>query len=315
MNFASLVDWIKKIEELGYPWTLQKNPKGVSRCLLSSSSLFCKLAKIYSNHFTADKERLRDTILSFSREDGMLEDIPGDNKAITQLNIVSETRQSFSGLINLGFEVPKFDCSSFFKEPLYFMKDSEWRNPWGAGAHLSHYLFFMTRSGQPDKVDEVLKNLERFEQPEGWYYKTCPDPHTLVNGVMKVMTAFDAANVPISKKNIKGILEFVFSYTNVHGGCGIYDLVYILDRCIDFGVRVNECEDLLHLCYKEILSHQQADGGFSFSRNCCQTLYYLKKISDPYPCGDIHGTTLFSMALVRIDNRLKLGLNLCPAVT
>jgi hypothetical protein len=309
MNFASLVDWIKKIEELGHPWTLQKNPKGVSRCLLSSSSLFCKLAKIYSNHFTADKERLRNTILSFSREDGMLEDIPGDK------NIVSETRQSFSGLINLGYEVPKFDCSSFFKEPLYFMKDSEWNNPWGAGAHLSHYLFFMTHSGQPDKVEKALKDLEKFERPEGWYHKQCPDGHILVNGIMKVMTAFDAAEIPLPEKNIRGILEFVFSYTCAHGGCGIYDLVYVVDKCMDYGIRENQCKEVMSRCYENISKHQQNDGGLAYDRNCCQTSFYGKGIAEPYPCGDVHGTTLFSMALVRIDKRLNLGLNLCPAVT
>lgn len=309
MNFTSLISWIETVEEFGYPWTLQKNPKGVSRCLLSSSSLFCKLAKIYSKHFTADKEMLKDTILSFSRSDGMLEDIPGDK------NVISETRQAFSGLINLGYEIPKFDCSSFFKEPLYFMKDSEWGNPWGAGAHLSHYSFFMTHSGQSDKVERVLKDLERFEHPEGWYYKHCRDSHNLINGIMKVMTAFDAAGIPLPEKNIRSILELVFSYSCSHGGCGIYDLVYVVDKCMDYGIRENECKEVMSICYEGISKHQQNDGGLAYNINCCQTLFYGKKISDPYPCGDIHGTTLLSMALVRIDKRLNLGLNLCPALT
>jgi hypothetical protein len=309
MNLEALISWIKKIEEQGYPWTLQKNPKNVSRCLLSSSALFCKLAKIYSNHFSADKDRLEQTILSFKREDGMLEDISGDK------NVVSEARQGFAGLVNIGCEVPEFNCEKYYQEPLYFMRDYEWNNPWGAGAHLSHYMFFMKHSGQIEKIDRVVKDLERFEKSEGWYKGHPPDAHTLINGIMKVMTAFDAAEMPIPKKNMKGILELIFSYNSAHGGCGIYDLVYVLDKCIDYGVRENECKEVMHNCYEDIVKHQQNDGGLSYSKNCCQTVFYGENIAEPYPCGDVHGTTLFSMALVRIDSRLNLGLNLCPAVT
>ena len=309
LDKEALISWIKTIEREGYPWTLQKNPKGVDKCLLSSASLFCKLARIYSNYFTANKDALRDIILSFSRPDGMLEDIEGDK------NVISETRQSFSGLINIGYDVPDFDCSSFFQEPLYFMRESEWNNPWGAGAHLSHYMFFMHHSGRRDKIDSVLQDLKKFEKPEGWYYKHPPDAHTLVNGIMKVMTAFDAVGIEIPQENMRGILELVFSYNSAYGGCGIYDLVYVLDKCIEHEVRVEECKAAMENCYKSIVSHQQNDGGFSYSLNCCQTGFYGKSIAEPYPCGDVHGTTLFSMALVRIDHRLELGLNLCPAVT
>ena len=30
-----------------------------------------------------------------------------------------------------------------YQEPLFFMNDKDWRNPWGAGAQLSHYLFLV----------------------------------------------------------------------------------------------------------------------------------------------------------------------------
>lgn len=305
----ALVSWLQNIERQGYPWTFQNKTNGLDRCLLSSASLFCKLSKIYSNYFTADKDRLKDIILSFSRPDGMLEDIQGDK------NIISETRQAFSGLINIGYEVPDFDCSSFFQEPLYFMRDSEWNNPWGAGAHLSHYMFFMHHSGNHEKIQSVLESLKKFQKPEGWYYKHPPDTHTLVNGIMKVMTAFDAVGIEVPTSNIKGILELVLSFNSSYGGCGIYDLVYVLDKCIEYEVKVEECKSAMRDCYESIICHQQSDGGFSYSLDSCQTGFYGKQIANRSLCGDIHGTTLFSMALVRIDHRLELGLNLCPAIT
>ena len=141
-----------------------------------------------------------------------------------------------------------------------------------------------------------------------WDYKS-------VKNLVERNILYELNRISLPEKNIRGILEFVFSYTCAHGGCGIYDLVYVVDKCMDYGIRENQCKEVMSRCYENISKHQQNDGGLAYDRNCCQTSFYGKGIAEPYPCGDVHGTTLFSMALVRIDKRLNLGLNLCPAVT
>ncbi|HIC76809.1 MAG TPA: hypothetical protein EYO89_02955, partial [Candidatus Dadabacteria bacterium] len=300
LNFSTLIRWLITIQDSGYPWTLQKNPKGVDRCLLSSASLFCKLSKIYENYFQPDKEELKKIILSFTRKkDGMLEDISGKQ------NIISETRQAFSGLKNIGEKLPPFDPSEYFQEPLYFLQDDEWDNPWGAGAHLSHYLFFMKQTGQTSKISEALDRIKIYEHEDGWY-RNKPDDHTLVNGIMKVMTAYDAAKVEIPASLKETILDYVFKYACEGGGCGIYDFVYVVDKCMDLGLHTDKCEKSLKNCFEFILKHQKKDGGFSYNLNQCQTSFYGRRIAYPFACGDVHGTTLLSMALVRIDSGLNL---------
>ena len=300
----NLIEWLREIEERDYPWSMN----GYETHKLSAAGLYCKLAKIYENHHDFDKQKLKDTLNKFRREDGMFEDIPGHK------NIIAESRQAMSGLYNLGYDVDECDISSFFKRPLFFMNHSSWANPWDAGAQFSHYMFFCRFNKNNDEIEKTLEELKFYEHSNGWYSQR-PPSNVLINGIMKVFTGFDIIEHEMKEEHLRSILDYVLTAHSSAGGCNIYDYVYVLEKAMKIGYKVEESKTKLRLIYNKILEHQQTDGGFSYNKNSSQPAIYGQTITPALKAGDIHGTTLFSMALSKIDNALDLGLGLKLAVS
>ena len=155
----NLIDWLVQIEDLDYSWSLT----GHNNCKLGASGLFCKLAKIYENHYDFDRTKLKNTLYQYRRNDGMFQDIPGDK------NVIAESRQAMSGLYNLDFEVEIFDASTYFSRPLFFMNPQSWVNPWDAGAQFSHYMFFCKFNNNQEEIDRTLEEIKEYENDIGWY--------------------------------------------------------------------------------------------------------------------------------------------------
>ena len=145
------INFLKEIEKKDYIWTLE----GYDSAKLSSASLFCKCSKIFENYNKFDYYKLKTTIDKYNVNNFYV-----DNTNVRN-NIIAETRQALSGLINLNYDVEKIDLSKYYNnlDNLYFMNDNSWNNPWHAGAQLSHYLFFLTRFGI--KMSGINKTIEK----------------------------------------------------------------------------------------------------------------------------------------------------------
>ena len=299
-----LINWLQEIEKRDYSWSLN----GYDSHKLGAAGLFCKLAKIYENHHSFDRDKLKGTLHKHRRSDGMFEDIPGPK------NVIAESRQAMSGLYNLGYEVEKFDASQYFSRPLFFMNPMAWTNPWDAGAQFSHHMFFCKFSNNQDEIIRTLQEVNQYKKDIGWFSHRPPN-NVLINGNMKMFTGFDIIGYKIEEEHLKSILDFVLSTHSETGGCNVYDYVYVLAKCLEIDYRVDVAKQQLEKMYNLILEYQQDDGGFSYDKNHSQTAYYGQRITPGLKAGDIHGTTLFGMALSKIDNALDLGLNLSLAVS
>ena len=297
---APLVEWLKKIESMGYQWSLS----GKNNAKLGAAGLYCKLATIFQNYHQFDKDKLYKTIQKFKTPRGIYQNTPGRNY------IIAETRQAMAGLINLGYKVDKFDVSHFYNKPLYFMSNKDWNTPYSTGAQLSHYLFFCGLQGNKKAIKEVLTQLRKYQHPDGWYFRRPGDPSQIINGIMKIMTGFGAIGLDMPAELKRSILDYLLKIDSAGGGCNIYDYVYALTKCMEIGYKKDLCRKKLMVLYNRILEHQQADGGLSYDKNHSHRRYYGNKITNGKRQGDIHGTTVFCMALARIDKYLGLGLNL-----
>lgn len=300
-----LLLWAIRIEELNYNWSL----RGYDNHKLGSVGLFAKISKILGNYYKFNKGEIMKHLENNYKDEKFVD---------VEKEIVSETRQALSGYINLGYQIPKVNMDEYFKEPLYFMNDNSWKNPWGAGAHLSHFLFFMKLEDNDTRIDNVLKDLKKYEHENGWYFGS-PNKHYIVNGIMKIFTGFDIINFDLSETMANNILDYVLLIDDSFGGCGIYDYVYVLTKCMDYckdETKLEKCKDKLRNVYKIILEHQQTDGGFKYDNsNDKAHKYYGENIIPDGMIGNIHSTTLFCMALSRLDKYLDLGLNLNMAIS
>tara|TARA_B100000131_G_scaffold229180_1_gene220959 strand:- start:934 stop:1875 length:942 start_codon:yes stop_codon:yes gene_type:complete len=300
------IEFLKKIESNNYMWTLN----GYSNAKLSAASLFSKCAKIFQNYHTFKISPLNNIILRFRHpEIGFYID-----KTSSRDDIIAESRQALSALYNNnGKNLPPVNMSVFYTNPrdLYFMKDMIWNNPWNAGAQLSHYLFFLKSQNNEELIEMVLRELERYQKPDGWYFSR-PADHVRINGIMKIFTGLDIIEYDYSKLSdiIHNITDSMIDKNPESGGCNIYDFVYVLSKAIKIGYRVEECRDKLMDIYTIILDYQHKDGGFSYNKDSTTKHMYGKLITKGKACGGMHGTTLMCMALTYINEACELGLNL-----
>lgn len=301
-----VLDWILRIERNDYSWTLH----GTKTWPLSSASLFAKLVRIFENYFQFDKTKLRNLIVGYIDETDAMFKQNRDNE-----RIISESRQAYSALINLGYNVVennKYDVKieEYFPKPLYFMSDKYWENPWKAGAHLSHYIFFNYMRGDKQEIENVFNGIKKYAKKDGWYHGN-PTEEQIINGVMKVFTAFDVVGKEVDKNMAKGIIDRLLKAEKYEGGCGVYDYVYVLIRCLPAKHREDEIKKRLYDVYDMILDYQMPDGGFKYSKDPKKKdTYSSKEVAVPGPYGCIHPTTVFCMALTMINSALDLGLNM-----
>ncbi len=313
----NVLDWMLRIERNNFTWTLQ----GGETLQLSAISLYSKLVKIFENYIDndndsiiqIDKNSIRNKIISFlDQEDNMFKQNKDNDR------IISESRQSYSALINLGYNIienKKYDVKldNYFPKPLYFMEEKYWENPWKAGAHLSHYIFFCHMKGDKGEIEEVFNNLQKYAKKDGWYHGN-PSEEQLVNGIMKVFTAYDVIGKEIDTNVLKNITDRMLKVENYEGGCGVYDYAYVLVKCLKANHKVEEIRKRLFALYDKILEYQMPDGGFKYSKDLKKKdTYSGKEITPPGPLGCIHATTVFCMALTMLNNALDLGIGISLA--
>ncbi len=306
-----VLDFVLRIERNNYSWTLN----GTITWPLSAASLFAKLVRIFENYFTFDKTKLRNLIVGYIDEEDAMFKQNKDNE-----RIISESRQAYSALINLGYNVQentKYDVKieKYFEKPLYFMTDKYWENPWKAGAHMSHYIFFCNMKGDRKEIDNIFNSIKKYAKKDGWYQGN-PTEEQIINGIMKVMTAYDVIGKEVDKSIAKGIIDRLLKTDKFEGGCGVYDYVYVLIRCMHAGHRLDEIKKRLYEVYDKILEYQMSDGGFKYSKDPKKRdTYSGKEVAVPGPYGCIHPTTVFCMALTMLNTALDLGLNLNLAIS
>lgn len=302
-SINKIVDFLKNIENINYQWTLN----GSSNARLSCVSLFCKLALIFKKYHKFNINKLVDIIKTYKNSSTYYVD--GTKR---KTDIIAETRQAISGLINSGYSDVDIDTDRYFDhDNLWFMTDKEWRNPWGAGAQLSHYLFFLKLTNDQERIDSVLEQLKKYEKHNGWY-SVKPRENVRINGIMKVFTGLDI--IDYDYENIRSIVERVCNdmlKKNPHrGGCNIYDYVYVLSKGVKINYKVEEIKSKLIKIGNSVLEYQHEDGGFSYQKDKTTTKIYGKRITDGKAQGGIHGTTLMCMSFAIIDKCCDLGLNL-----
>jgi len=301
-----VLDWMLRIERNDFTWTLQ----GGAVWPLSAVSLFAKLVKIFDNYFQFDKTKIRNKIVGYIDEKDSMFKQNNDND-----RIISESRQSYSALINLGFNVvenKKYDIKldNYFSKPLYFMNDKYWENPWKAGAHLSHYVFFCNMRGDKEEIDNIFNGIKKYVKKDGWYHGN-PTEEQIINGIMKVFTAYDVVGKEVDSSIAKGIIDKLLKTDNFEGGCGVYDYVYVLVKCLGAKYKEEEIKKRLYQVYDTILEYQMPDGGFKYSKDVKKKdTYSGKEVAPPGPYGCIHATTVFCMALTMLNSSLDLGLNM-----
>jgi len=220
------------------------------------------------------------------------------------------TRQACAALMCAGC-CPKLPIESVpdtTKQIHKYLGQLDWSDPWGAGSHASHLVFFLKLNHdyfQLHRDYETLMNyifewLNSIRDPDTklWYTGN-PDLEHLINGAMKVLTAYAVIDRPIEYPD--HLIDFCLNAAdkNKDDGCHNTDILFILHYCNRFSYhRHEEIENFCRQRINVIEQFRKSDGGFSFYPNSSQTSIYGVPVSKGYPVSDIHGTALFLWALI-----------------
>ena len=226
------------------------------------------------------------------------------------------TRQACAALLCAGAG-PLYPVNAIpltTEKVLSYLSSFDWENdPWGAGSHVSHLVFFLKLNrdmfGYKDSFQRLLPIvftfLDEIRNPEtGSWYQGEPPVSQIINSAMKVLTAYAVLNRPLDHP--EALIDFTLSAINNEDGCHNLDILYVLHYCQKFtNYRVKDIEDFCLKRIDVIKQFRKNDGAFSFYRDHSQTSIYNVQITRGLCESDIHGTVLFVWALTMIADILN----------
>jgi hypothetical protein len=227
----------------------------------------------------------------------------------------AETRQSYSALMlydevpqNIKLQIPKNE-----KEIENYLSRLNWHEPWGAGSHFSHLMFFyrlalksgnITQNEFDKLVEHAIKWIDKLRNSkDGGWYKGKQDIRFVVNGAMKIITGL----IAVEKTHFdyaKELVDTCLNATNDEHACDNFNIILVLNyasKLLDREYRQSEIEKFaLNRLAKYKAHYKKEQGGFSFYPFNANQRYYGAKITKGLNEADIHGTVLFLWGIVII---------------
>ncbi|WP_421717194.1 hypothetical protein [Arcobacter arenosus] len=233
----------------------------------------------------------------------------------------AETRQSYSSLMlynelpeNLNLKILKED-----NEIKRYLSKLNWHEPWGAGSHFSHLMFFYKLALKSQIIDknQFEKSIEysinwinklRHKQNGGWYEGEQED-RFIVNGAMKIITGLIAVD-KVDFDYAQQLVDTCLRSTNDEHACDNFNIIFVLNyasKLFDRNYRQKEIEEFaINRLAKYKAHYKKEQGGFSFFPFASNSIYYGAKITKGIDEADIHGTVLFLWGIAIISQILGI---------
>jgi len=295
-----------------------------------------QLEVISENH----RKVLADFMLSFQKEDGSISDplvhrksrLSNMENAIRNFSfsniageqtIRAETRQAMSSLRLLDVRPERM----YGKIPYgvegveKYLRSLNWRDPWSAGSHFSHLLFFHKYNGRvfghrreesERMIDVAVDYVNGMQSKDDgvWYAGTSVPVQLKINGAMKILTGLKAAGRMDFKYPDK-IIDLVLPAKNNDHSCDNFNIVYVLKYANEMTGGTYRNPEIQDFCRRRISIYRKYyhpdAGGFSFFPGQSNIGYYGARITKGFNEPDIHGTCLFLWGISLISQLLNLS--------
>jgi hypothetical protein len=280
-----------------------------------------------------EKKKLAEFITSFQRPDGCIYDplvargrlLNSIKHAVRTLDfsnirsvktIRAETRQAMSSLRLLGAK-PQY----MFSEIPYTSEGIErylvalnWCDPWSAGSHFSHLLFFYDYNAsvfsyrQAESQQLIGKAIDYVNKMQSnkegvWYQGMSTSLQHKINGAMKILTGLKATG-QMNFLYPDRMIDLALSAVNDGQACDNFNIVFVLKNANEMtggSHRLNEIQDFCKRRLEIYREYYHSDiGGFSFYRGHSNTTYYGARITRGLNEPDVHGTCLFLWGIALI---------------
>ncbi len=240
----------------------------------------------------------------------------------------AETRQAFAALLCLGSKPDQpFSAVPDSRKGIgRYLGSLDWQNPWSAGSHFSHLVFFLKKNEDIFKregeraeqlIDYSIAWLNRIQSPSDgcWYSKNTTESQK-VNGAMKILTGLSAAQ-RLNFSYPEKIIDTALKIEKGNEACCDFNVVYVL-YCCSKVVRHRE-DEIKEYCLGMLEHFEQyyheEKGGFSLIPARANDTYYGRKITKGLNEPDIHGTVMFFWGITLISRILNLDLGFKEPLT
>ena len=234
----------------------------------------------------------------------------------------AESRQCYSALFmydKLPQVVPLKEI--IFKEKMKdYLQSFNWNEPWGAGSHYSHMLFFqrmgyvyglLTQEEYNENISYAKTWIDNIQDKEsGSWFIGKTTSQQAINGAMKVLSGFNAVgDLKISEETGQKLIDLCLNNVNNDQACDNFNIIYVLKNAIDVcrDYRKNEIIDFAEKRFNIYMDYYYPEwGGFSFYKGKSNECYYGCRITRGKDEPDIHGTTLFMWGMAVISKILGI---------
>lgn len=220
---------------------------------------------------------------------------------------VAETRQSMALLAALK-ETCRYPLTVDYCDIVFFKKqlfDLDWKNPWSAGSHFSHSLFFYANQRNLVEGHQAVEHIEAvksmlaklYDKETGTWYSSTVSDKIKINGAMKVLSGLQWVDELTFDAHT--LMDFALKQNFAVDGCSFLNLLYVIYNCwlVDSEYRMADVREFCARTLVEINDFRRTDGGFSFFKGRSQTSYYGQKTSKGYKQSDLHGTAIMVWAI------------------
>lgn len=226
----------------------------------------------------------------------------------------AETRQSFATLEALGArpDITYANLPKSEKEIKQYIHSLNWRkNPWSAGSHVGHLLFFLRREqkwfgiNREQEINEVIKEVNTLQASDGsWHTNDALPNYERVNAAMKVIAGLVAADKPNFLAADK-LIDLCLAEKGDKEACSKVDRIYVLywaSQLTDY--RKTDIQAFTERKLRQYEEQLRPEGGFSFYPSRAQDFYYGARVTKGLSEPDIHGTVLSVWGYVMLNKLL-----------
>ena len=199
-----------------------------------------------------------------------------------------------------------------------FLAVLDWSDPWSAGSHFSHLLFFYRYNAevfgyQAEEGRELstwaIDYVNRMQSKnEGvWYRGTATSLQQKINGAMKILTGLKAAG-KMSFSYADRMIDLALSARNDEHSCDNFNIIFVLKCANELTEGSHRLAEIQDFCGRRLSIYREyyhpAVGGFSFYKGRSNTTYYGARITRGLNEPDIHGTCLFLWGIALLTQML-----------
>lgn len=158
----------------------------------------------------------------------------------------AESRQCYAALLMYDKSLPNIPIEEIIsKEEIpNYLRSFDWNQPWGAGSHYSHMLFFqrlgyicglLTREEYNDNISCAKTWIGHIQDKESgsWFIGETTSQQA-INGAMKVLTGFNAVqDLKITEETGQKLIDLCLNNINNGQACDNFNIIYVLKNAMD----------------------------------------------------------------------------------